>query len=337
MEGDYEDTAMLVDEIARGAYGNITIVWANGNERGHADGPCGAAYNTTAPPATAKNPITVGATNKDDDSMTVFSSWGPTDDGRLRPDVSAPGCSTDMEIGITSCAAGIEGIGEDYIGMCGTSMACPVVTGAVALVQQYWREQISATDAWASTMKALMIHGSTDVDDPGPDYRFGYGTIDVPTTLDLVDEAIIIEDQIDQGETFSVTLYPTTGQKKITLVWSDPAGGHLAEKVLVNDLDLSATVGNAIELPWIVDPANPADAATKGQNHRDNVEQVSFTYNEEGIIVVSVSATDVPQGPQPFSIVASGMSLEDPAADDDDDAAPISDSDDDEDDEGCGC
>jgi subtilisin family serine protease len=340
-EGDYERTAQLVDEIVNEKFGRITIVWANGNERGNDDGACGNAYNTTAPPSTAKNSIAVGAVNKEDFTMTPFSSWGPTDDGRLRPDISAPGCALD-DTAITSCA-GPFSFG-DYTGMCGTSMACPVVTGSVALLQEYWKETTGGDPAPASTNKALVIHGSDPVGSDGPDYQFGWGILNVPATLDLVDEAIVIEDQVDQGETFSVTLEATGEPIKVTLVWTDPAGEKLAEKVLVNDLDLTIETGKAIELPWLLDPANPADEATRGQDRINPVEQVEATAGD-GLVEVVVAGFEVPQGPQKFSLVLTGLvepgtGDDDDSGDDDDDTDtdPVDgDDDDDDDDGGCGC
>ena len=72
------------------------MTWANGNERsgGTPRGRCGSNYHTTAEPSCAKNPIHIGALNSDGSSMTSFSSWGPCDDGRLKPVVSAPGCES---------------------------------------------------------------------------------------------------------------------------------------------------------------------------------------------------------------------------------------------------
>ena len=100
-EGNYGATGALIDEIARGSLGNpFRIVWANGNERG--SGACGSTYLTTAPPACAKNHITVGAMNSNDDSVTGFTSWGPCDDGRLKPDISGPGCESGGDSGVTS-------------------------------------------------------------------------------------------------------------------------------------------------------------------------------------------------------------------------------------------
>ena len=347
-EGDYERTAQLIDEIVGEKLGRITIVWANGNERQNNDGACGNAYNTTAPPATAKNPIAVGAVNKEDLSMTEFSSWGPTDDGRIRPDISAPGCALD-NTSITSCAAAWMPI--NYIGMCGTSMACPVVTGSVALLQEYWRKQIDTEDAWASTMKALVIHGSAPVGADGPDFVFGYGNLDVPSSLDLIDEAVIIEDSIEQGKTYSVDLIASGGDVKVTLVWTDPAGERLAQKVLVNDLDLSVVSGKGTELPWVLDPANPSADATKGVNERDPVEQVELSASAGETLEIAIDATTVPEGPQAFSLVVTGVGTlsddddddstdDDDATDDDDttdDDSADDDDNDDDDDEGCGC
>jgi len=344
-EGDYERSAQVIDSIANGLYGNITIVWANGNERENNDGACGNAYFTTAPPATAKNTITVGAVNKEDLSMTEFSSWGPVDDGRLRPDVSAPGCALNGT-SIMSCAAGITGMGKSYVGFCGTSMACPVVTGGVALLQEYWAKHKSGNDPWGSTMKALVIHGAQDVGADGPDYKFGYGTLNIPDTLDLVDNAVIVEESLDQGETYSVTLKVTGDSVKVTLVYSDAPGELLAEKVLVNDLNLTLVSDSGTEHPWILDPENPANDAVKGTNSLDPAEQVEFN-PDTGVetIEVFVTAAEVPEGPQNFSLIITGLTDEsgnddddslddDDSGDDDDDSGAV---DDDDDDDGCGC
>jgi hypothetical protein len=122
-EGDYGVTDMLIDAIVGGSLGSpMRIVWANGNERN--SGRCGTTYHTTAPPACAKNHISVGAVNSNNDTMTGFSSWGPADDGRLKPDISAPGCRSNGDGGVTSLAPF-----SGYDTFCGTSMASPTVCG----------------------------------------------------------------------------------------------------------------------------------------------------------------------------------------------------------------
>ena len=350
-EGDYERTAQLIDGIIGEAFGRITIVWANGNERGNNDGACGNAYYTTAPPATAKNSITVGAVNKEDQSMTPFSSWGPTDDGRMRPDISAPGCS--VTGGLVSCSGPFSGPDTDYMSMCGTSMASPVVTGSVALAQEYWRRQIGGEDAWASTMKALFIHGATELGQPGPDYQYGFGGLDVPATLDLIDGALIVEESLDQGGEYRLQLEPTGDPIKVTLAWTDVAGSLLAERTLVNDLDLTLVAADGTILPWTLDPANPGDLATRAVNERDPVEQITFDLDGKAPVEIVVTAAGVPEGPQRFSLVITGLEDAAPGDDDsagdddsgdddsgDDDATggnPADDDDDDNDGGGCGC
>ena len=109
IQGDYGVTDQLIDSIVRGSLGTpFRIVWADGNERQgvRCDIEGFSSFYSTAPPATAKNHITVGALNSNDDTMTTFSSWGPTDDGRMKPDVSSAGCQSDADGGVTSCYSG---------------------------------------------------------------------------------------------------------------------------------------------------------------------------------------------------------------------------------------
>jgi subtilisin family serine protease len=126
--GNYGATGALIDEVVRGALGSpFRVVWANGNERGSSS--CGTSYQTTAPPSCAKNSLTVGALNSNNDSVTSFTSWGPCDDGRLKPDVSAPGCQSNGDGGVTSCSSS-----GGYTVKCGTSMASPTAAGVSALL-----------------------------------------------------------------------------------------------------------------------------------------------------------------------------------------------------------
>src|SRR6185295_1088189 len=128
--------------------------------------------------------IVVGAINSNDNSMTNFSSWGPVDDGRLRPDVVAPGCQTNGDNTVTSTAFadpnnnGVLDAGETtntYTGMCGTSMATPAVAGTLALVIQQWRATMGAgTRPLPHTAKALLAHTATDLGNVGPDFANGF-------------------------------------------------------------------------------------------------------------------------------------------------------------------
>jgi subtilisin family serine protease len=90
-------------------------------------------YNTSPPPANNKNAITVGALNSNNDSMTSFSSWGPSDDGRIRPVISGPGCQSSGDGGVTSLDSDFD---TDYTTLCGTSMASPTACGVGALIYE---------------------------------------------------------------------------------------------------------------------------------------------------------------------------------------------------------
>lgn len=128
-----------------GGPSRVTLI-DNGNERsgGSPRGRCGASYVTTAPPSCAKNPIHIGALNSDGGSMTRFSSWGPCDDGRLKPVVSGPGCESGRVTGETALYSSTSTNDTSYGLSCGTSMSTPAVAGTVALFIQDWRAQTGA-------------------------------------------------------------------------------------------------------------------------------------------------------------------------------------------------
>ena len=139
--GDYVNTAILIDNIVKGSINGVKIPYfqSSGNER-ELGAPCGM-FSTISSPATSKNGIAVGATESNDNSMTPFSSWGPTDDGRLKPDIVGPGCQIPDDGGITSASfENPNGARNGYIVLCGTSMATPVAAGTGALLLEQWKK-----------------------------------------------------------------------------------------------------------------------------------------------------------------------------------------------------
>jgi hypothetical protein len=298
-EGNYGATAQLVDAIVRGSLGEPFIAaWANGNERGY--GWCGTSYHTTAPPACAKNPIHSGATDSSDDSMADFSSWGPCDDGRLKPTISAPGVS------VMSCL-----VSTSYGSLSGTSMASPTTAGIIALMLEQYRATYSTSgELLPSTAKALLVHTAVDLGNTGPDYQFGYGRIDgvaaVETIIarDLREETITAQGQIDE---YTITVSGSPAQLKASLAWDDPAGSLAAVKKLVNDLDLELQAPDGtIYYPWVLDPSNPDSPATTGVDDINNQEQVVVNSPMTGTWTVRVKGTTVPDAPQDYSLVFAG-------------------------------
>ena len=317
IQGNYGVTSQLIDTIVRGDGSNplftepFRIVWANGNERqgsrcdieGYGD------YYSTAPPAGAKNHIAVGALNSNNDSMTTFSSWGPTDDGRLKPDISAPGCQSDGDGGVTSCTSTSD---TAYTTLCGTSMAAPTVCGLSSLLLQDFRAQFPGDpDPRNSTLKALLAHNAVDLGNSGPDYMYGYGSVRIAQTIDFMRAENFFEAAVDQGATHSVLVVvePTDTELKVTLAWDDYPGTPNVDPALVNDLDLRVfDPSNARYYPWTLDQFNPGANATRNQeNHVDNLEQVLVNNPDPGVWRVEIHGFAVPQGPQPFSLCASPL------------------------------
>ena len=314
-EGNYGPTAVILDNMVRGdtaASGKFIAVWSNGNDRG-GTARCGDTYHTTAPPACAKNPINVGATNKNADTMTSFSSWGPCDDGRIKPVISAPGCATSG--GIYSCLATRD---NAYDGTyCGTSMASPAVVGVVAELIEYCRAQglsycPASGEFWPSSAKALLMHAAVDLGNAGPDYQYGYGRIDADATADLItdnagtDPDFRQEQITNHGEvdSYQITVSGSPAQLKVSLAWDDEAATMQALRKLVNDLDLEVVAPNAtVYRPYILDPNNPANAATTGVDSVNNQEQVVVSSPANGTWTIRVIGKTVPAAPQDYTIV----------------------------------
>ncbi len=279
-------------------------------------------YDCIPTAGTAKNIVTVGAVNDLPGgygspagvTMSTFSAWGPTDDGRIKPDVVANG------VGLLSS---IDGADDAYGTLGGTSMSAPSVTGTVALLQEHWGNLFGGV-ARAATMKGLLIHQADESGpDLGPDYAFGWGLVNAADAAELLNihriEGCeqIVEGALSDGETFEYSVwsdgfYPL----KATVVWHDPPspvtnGATLnppGAVYLVNDLDLRIVQPDGVSaLPWVLDPAAPANAATTGNNTRDNVEQVLILSPQQGAHTVRVSApATVAAGPQQFSLLLSG-------------------------------
>jgi subtilisin family serine protease len=261
------------------------------------------SFGNITPPITAKNIITVGAINSDDDEVTEFSSWGPTKDGRLKPDVVAAGCEKGGDHTIISTIQP-----DGYSGMCGTSMAAPATSGAIALMIQR-HAKLNAGTLMPSSYKAVIIHTALDLGTPGPDYRTGFGKLAVKPAIELIGERKVTESHIEttnQAKAALLTVPANMRELKASLVWDDAPGSPASTIALVNDLDLQLTSPSGkVHLPLALDPRRPAEPARPAADRINVMEQVVVREPEPGAWKVQVRGFAVPLPPQDFSLAVS--------------------------------
>jgi subtilisin family serine protease len=273
----------------------------------------------------AVNPIVVGYAGTNSVVMSAFSSFGPTDDGRIKPDVVADGVNVFSTTAVTN---------NSYTNMSGTSMATPSVAGSLGLlIELHNRLYGTNQPMWASTLKGLAIHTTDEAGDAaGPNYRFGWGLLNArraalritnnfySPSLDFIKEV-----RLTSGDYIEFPVVASGGGTlKVTACWTDPAGTPPANsldptnRMLVNDLDLRAIRGTTTNFPWRLNRNSPANAATTGDNNRDNVEQVVITNAAAGTYLVRVThkgnlVNDLGAvADQPVSLLISGI-VEQPA------------------------
>ena len=301
--GDYNYMTMAYDAIISGETSSppTSIIFSAGNER---NGGCSSTYNTTTGPgATAKNTITVGAVD-DTGDMTAYSSWGPTDDGRIKPDVVADGgCGDDSPV--TSTLPG-----DNYGDKCGTSMSSPAVSGGVILLNERFNDAYGRKPE-PDTVKGMVIQTSEDMGRKGPDYEYGWGLTNFTDAVEYVREDyrkdLIYNGTLESGETDNYSVKFAEGESaNITVVWSDPPASYTAEKTLVNDLDLKVENNGERYYPWTLNWSSRDQQASRSkEDHKNNVEQVYISSTQEKTVNISVDSHSITEGPQRYKVLVS--------------------------------
>ncbi|MEQ1882899.1 MAG: S8 family serine peptidase, partial [Burkholderiales bacterium] len=240
------------------------------------DGQYKGGYDTLAFKKTAKNAIMVGAVTdavRDPDgpggpapfhrdisfaSTTSFSSWGPTDDGRIKPDIVANGWQVTSADDTSNTATTT---------MSGTSMATPTAAGSALLLQQHYKAQFP-NYMRSSTLKAVILHTADDLGNVGPDYIYGWGLMNTQAAADVITLhkqtatlGTIRDKLLTNNESHVETIFlDGTKPLRVTLCWMDPAGAATPAAVndsriraLVNDLNLTVERKNgAVYHPYVM-------------------------------------------------------------------------------------
>ncbi|MDP7341268.1 MAG: S8 family serine peptidase [Candidatus Thalassarchaeum sp.] len=226
------------------SYQGMTVLFAAGNERNEG----------VSPPGTAKNVITIGGHKNRysgaPDEMYYWSSRGPTDDGRIKPDLVAPGDY------VRSCksqeADSAQGSWSNnwYLEYSGTSMSTPAAAGASALVREYLMEVIGRQAPQGALIKGLLILGAQDMgtrDIPNNDEGWGRLNL-VESLIPDSDVGIFVDDRsrLSSGQTseYSFDITRAGEPMKVVLTWSDYPGSSSSTTQLRNDLDLEVISPN---------------------------------------------------------------------------------------------
>jgi serine protease AprX len=333
--GVYDQQAQDLDDFVS-RHRDMLICFAAGNDGKDANANGQVDLNSVTPPGTAKNCLTVGASenNRPDktdtygedwpsdfpanpiksdpvannpDGMVAFSSRGPTNDGRIKPEVVAPGSYVLSTRSRVTSSTGWALSGDPlYMFDGGTSMATPLVAGCVAVVRAHLRTAHKIKKPSAALMKALIINGAHAMtgqyvpSEAGsiPNNNEGFGRVDVQAVIGPygAHESLAFFDEkkkLDTAEREDRTLAVPTGatRLKATLVWTDPPGEGLQ-----SDLDLVVT-SKKVERHGNMPPGSP------DFDRKNNVEQIVWDSIPAGNVTVSVIAHGVTLGPQNYALV----------------------------------
>jgi len=289
-------------------------------------------YGTVTTEASAKNVLTVGAiselptgfTNASEMRMTNFSNWGPTDDGRIKPDVVAKGENVVSAVAYNFLGFNSTSATESKNG---TSMAAPAVSGSALLIGQRFNQ---VTNEWPSsaTLKGLIIHTADSKTGEGrPDYRFGWGVMNTRKAIDVLNglgtNHWLFDKVLSQAKKDTFSFYCAGGTDIVaTLCWTDFPGAP-SEALddptprLINDLDISIyredAQGKRIlpgYAPFVLNPKDPNMLAEKGRNSLDNVEKIYIANAPPGfykLVVSHFEGTSLKDGMQPYALIISNV------------------------------
>jgi subtilisin family serine protease len=301
--GVYDSEAAKQD---RAVYANpyLNIFEAAGNDGANENYP---QYGKIKGPANSKNILTIGALNLNASAKATFSSNGPAKDGRIKPELVVRG------EGIYSTGSKSD---SDYFWMNGTSMATPAATGSGILLSEAFANVTGGYDIRHDILKSVLINTAIDKGREGPDYDTGFGMIDLKRAVDTINslkssKPLIFVDSISNAKE---KRYPFTlqnsGEFKATISWIDPDGNPLANRALVNDIDIYLEDSSGERYyPFTLNPLKPKELARQDRaNHIDNIEQIRVKNLKSGDYHLVIKGSVIVTPYQDFA-VASNISI----------------------------
>jgi len=321
--GSYTSDAVAWDDIAYNAPYYLPVMSA-GNDGQNEDNPEPLAfgYDKLVGNKTAKNNLIVascqdvnvltdGSTNISNIAISSFSSQGPTDDLRIKPDITGNGSALTSTSNTSNSATDV---------LSGTSMASPNVAGTLLLVQQHYKN-VTNSFMRASTLKVLACHTADDAGETGPDPVFGWGLLNAKKAVETINSngltSWVSEENLNNGQVYTMTVNSNgTTPLMASIAWTDVPGQPYTNSLeannpvpaLVNDLDIRITRSTSTYYPWkLIGPDSPAERTE--DNSVDNVEQVKIDAPTAGQYTITISHKGtLVNGSQKYSLVITGLS-----------------------------
>lgn len=316
--GQYTDDDSTLDEIANNYPYHLYVTSAGNDGDVQYPGQEHEGYDMLLTGQLGKNILTVAAVSENNFGLvqpTAFSQAGPTNDGRIKPEISAPGSS----VIVATWDDEDPNINDVYSLASGTSFSSPAVAGGVALLQQHYHN-LNNQYMLSSTVKGLLCHSADDIpswnsfnDVIGPDPKTGFGLMNLEKAAQIIstnatDPLSIVEFDLENGETYTLNFTSVDSDQMLeaTISWNDPVSTALfREKELVNDIDIRINDENNTFFPWKLDTTDITSPAIKGDNLVDNIEKIEVE-NPNGDYLITVSHKGTLESPQKVSLIVSG-------------------------------
>jgi len=272
-----------------------------------------AGYDKLTGHSTSKNNLVVASANDatiDSNgnlvsvSISSFSSQGPTDDLRIKPDITGNGAGLYSTYDNSDTA---------YNSISGTSMASPNVTGTLLLLQQH-ANNVNGSFLRAASLKGVALHTADDAGPTGPDAVWGWGLLNAKKAAQAIsqngNQSLISELTLMPGQTYTINV-DSDGVSKLlaSISWTDPAGTatttlNSPTAKLVNDLDIRVTKSGTTYLPWRLTGVTTNGL---GDNTKDTYERVDVA-NATGTYTITVTHKgSLSGGSQNFSLIVTGL------------------------------
>jgi len=295
----------------------VTSAGNDGRSTGYNGEPLHPGYDILNNFATAKNNLVVANANdanvdNDGNLISVYldgsSSMGPTDDLRIKPDITGNGVQLFSTLEYSDSA---------YNYLTGTSMSSPNVTGSLLLLQEHYKNSYDMFMR-AATLKGLALHTADDAGPVGPDSKWGWGLLNTKRAAEAItdngSQSLVQEMVLTEGSTITLEVTSDGVNDLIASIsWTDLPGDPVygivnsPDPVLVNDLDIRVTKGSETNYPWRLTSA--IANSQNGDNNVDPFERVDVE-NAQGTYTITITHKgSLETGSQAFSLIVTGIEV----------------------------